>query len=298
VTIDFVAPLGIAALGALLAGFAPGRLRPRPAALSLTVAMVAVAATWVWLLLAVTLGVASRIPVVGRLSEWCPDLHAVDGAVAAAAGAGAALVLAGTAVRAVRVARAEHRTRRRMPDCDGGVLVIESDEPTAYAVPGPGGGVVVTTAMMEALAPAEQEVLWAHERSHLVHHHHRYLMAAELAVAVVPLLRPLAHQLRFATERWADEDAARQLGDDRRLVARAIARAALASTDHHRLAMTMAMADVGVGARVQALVCAEHRHLAPAGAVAATLVVATTLGGSTVQLHHLVGFVGHLCTAG
>jgi Zn-dependent protease with chaperone function len=296
VTIDFVAPLGIAALGALLAGFAPRRLRPRPAALSLTVATVAVAATWLWVLLAVTLGAASRIPVVGRLSGWCPDLHALDGAVAAAAGAGAALVLAGTAVRAVGVARAEHRTRRRMPHCDGGVLVIESDEPTAYAVPGPGGGVVVSTGMMEALAPAEQKVLWAHERSHLIHHHHRYLMAAEFAVAVVPLLRPLAHQVRFATERWADEDAARHLDGDRGLVARAIARAALASADHHR--PTMAMAEVGVGARVQALVRAEHRHLAPAGVVAATLVIVTTLGGSTVQLHHFVGFVGHLCGGG
>ncbi|CAN5754244.1 hypothetical protein BH20ACT4_BH20ACT4_06730 [soil metagenome] len=67
-----------------------------------------------------------------------------------------------------------------------------------------------------------------YERAHVTHHHHRHLATAEVAAAIMPLVRPLLTRLRFATERWADETAACEIGD-RRLVARAIARAALAS---------------------------------------------------------------------
>ena len=68
----------------------------------------------------------------------------------------------------------------------------------------------------------------AHERSHLRRHHHRYLQATDLAVAALPMLAVSKRRLRFALERWADEDTAREVGD-RALVASAIARAALAS---------------------------------------------------------------------
>ena len=75
--------------------------------------------------------------------------------------------------------------------------------------------------MLRALDSRERRVLIAHERSHLRRGHHRYIRLTELAVAAVPVLAPLKARVRFAVERWADEDAAVEVGD-RRSVARAI----------------------------------------------------------------------------
>src|SRR5258708_24833862 len=50
------------------------------------------------------------------------------------------------------------------------------------------------------------------------------------AAAANPLLRPVAAAVTYTVERWADERAARACGD-RRLAARAIGKAALASAE-------------------------------------------------------------------
>lgn len=50
--------------------------------------------------------------------------------------------------------------------------------------------------------------LLAHERSHLIHHHHLHHTAARLAVSVNPMMSRLPAAVKRATERWADEDAA------------------------------------------------------------------------------------------
>ena len=108
-------------------------------------------------------------------------------------------------------------------------MVVEDDIPDAYAVPGIRGRVVVTTAMFAALTTAERDVLLAHEAAHLAHRHHLWIQLSELAAVANPLLRQLPPVVRYAVERWADEDAARAVGD-RRLTARAIAHAALAAS--------------------------------------------------------------------
>jgi Zn-dependent protease with chaperone function len=95
--------------------------------------------------------------------------------------------------------------------------ILDTAEPIAYAAPGDPGCVVVSKGLLDVLAPRERQVVLAHERAHLHHNHHRYLLAAELAVAVVPVLRPLVVQIRFATERSADESAVAALGGDREL---------------------------------------------------------------------------------
>jgi beta-lactamase regulating signal transducer with metallopeptidase domain len=110
--------------------------------------------------------------------------------------------------------------------------------------------------MLRSLDPQERRVLIAHERSHLRRRHHRYIHLTELAVAAVPVLAPLNDRLRFAVERWADEDAAHEIGD-RATVASAIARAALASQSAPQFGL--AIADSGVVERVQIMLAGPSR---------------------------------------
>ncbi|GAB2454690.1 M56 family metallopeptidase [Streptomyces incanus] len=131
--------------------------------------------------------------------------------------------------RHVRTRRRAHRALEGLPDTE--VAVLPDGTPYAYALPGTGSRrdrVVVTTALLDHLAPAERRALFAHERAHLVARHHRFLLAVRLAAHANPFLRPLHTAVSYAAERWADEEAARTVGD-RRTVATAIGKAALAS---------------------------------------------------------------------
>ncbi|MFF2326582.1 MULTISPECIES: M56 family metallopeptidase [unclassified Streptomyces] len=110
----------------------------------------------------------------------------------------------------------------------GDVAVVPDPVPYAYALPGNPGRVVVSTAMTGCLDARERLALVAHERAHLAARHHRYLLAAHLAARANPFLLPLRTAVAFSTERWADEEAARAVGD-RRVVAIAVGKAALFS---------------------------------------------------------------------
>ncbi|MFB8082919.1 M56 family metallopeptidase [Streptomyces sp. NPDC056013] len=149
------------------------------------------------------------------------------------------------------------RVRRRVVAALAGlpptpVAVLPDRTPYAYAVPGgavrggargtgrPGarghgrpkargggrGRVVVSTGMLAGLAPAERRALFAHERAHLAARHHRHLLTVHLAARANPFLRPLRTAVSYTAERWADEEAAAEVGS-RRSVARAIGKAAL-----------------------------------------------------------------------
>ncbi|MFC6879000.1 MULTISPECIES: M48 family metalloprotease [Actinomadura] len=156
------------------------------------------------------------------LPEWAlfgddrplPAPVGVPALVLAAAGAAVVWRLLARWTADVRAARADARRP------------LDTDAPIALAVPGRGGGVAVSRGLLAMLGPEELRVVFEHERSHLRHRHHRYLAAGALAAAVLPPLRPLDARLRFAVERWADEEAAETVGD-RALVARTIARVAL-----------------------------------------------------------------------
>lgn len=108
------------------------------------------------------------------------------------------------------------------------VAILRDASPYAYALPGSPSRIVVSTAMLTCLDPAEREALLAHERAHLTGRHHRLLLAVRLAGCANPLLRPLMSAVTYSTERWADEEAARVTGD-RRTIARAVGKAALVS---------------------------------------------------------------------
>ncbi|MFE7563873.1 M48 family metalloprotease [Kitasatospora sp. NPDC057500] len=139
-----------------------------------------------------------------------------------------------TLARHLRIrARARRALGRALP-ATSDVALLPDPAPYAYALPGSPrspGRVVVSTGMLAGLAEDERAALLAHERAHLTHRHHRHLLATQLAGCVNPFLRPLQGAVAYSAERWADEESAQAVGD-RRVTARAVARAALAT--HHR----------------------------------------------------------------
>ena len=89
--------------------------------------------------------------------------------------------------------------------------------------------IVVSGRLLQALDEPGRAALVAHERAHLAGRHHLFTTVAHLAAAANPVLVPLARTVDYTVERWADEQAAVQAGN-RALAARAIARAALATS--------------------------------------------------------------------
>jgi hypothetical protein len=140
-----------------------------------------------------------------------------------------------------------------------GLVVVDSDRADAFATPGWSGRIVVTTGLLRGLSATERRAVLEHERSHLRHRHAWWLLAADLAAAANPLLRASARTVAHSVERWADEDAAAAVAD-RRLVARAVGRAALLR--HASPAPSPALSALGgqVPDRVRALLAPPPRR--------------------------------------
>ncbi|MDK1473147.1 M56 family metallopeptidase [Streptomyces sp. 549] len=132
------------------------------------------------------------------------------------------------------------------------VAVLPDDVPYAYALPGKPDRVVATTGMLHKLTSSERRALFAHERAHLACRHHRFVLAVQIAARANPFLRPLRTAVGYSIERWADEEAAARIGD-RRLVARAVGRAALVSRGTPGTALAGFAAPGPVPRRVAAL---------------------------------------------
>jgi beta-lactamase regulating signal transducer with metallopeptidase domain len=162
-------------------------------------------------------------------------------------------------------------------------LVVLDDEQraAAYALPGPAGRIVVTSALLRRLDGPERRAVLAHERSHLQHRHYLYVQFAELAAGANPLLRPAARATRLAVERWADEDAVTSVGD-RRTVARALAKAGLARRTPPREA-ALAAAETELAGRV-------HSLLDPPSARRGRWVVAGLVGAAVLAMSSAVAF--------
>lgn len=234
------------------------------------------------------LGPARRAEIV----EWCRivPLHHEVGPVV-----GAVAVVALVAMLA-RIGLVAHRFRSATRATAGQrISVLPTAEPVAYAAPGRPGCVVVSTGLLASLDARERQVVFAHERAHLRQGHHRYLLVGLTAAAVLPLLRPLVERLRLATERCADEEAVATLGGDRRLVARAIAKAALVtSTYHHDVVPAFNGGPVAV--RVNALIGTPPGAWATRFGLGVMIGgVLASLGASSVQIHHLWVLVDHVC---
>lgn len=248
--------------------------------------------------LAIT-GASGVVAIVGLVAfgwaGWCRALYTHE-EVPAWIGLPALVALPTMLLAGAIAARRWKASIHRRPHPGRPLEVLDTDEPVAYAVPGRPGHIVVSVGMLTRLRSDERLVLLAHERSHLSRRHHRYLWVVQIASAAVPILMPMRAQVRFITERWADEDAAEAVGN-RSLVARAISRAALAQVDH-RAERALAMANFGVRARVDALLSnASDRRWTGLTTVVSLAAVAVAVAGSAVQAEQLWLFVGHLCSA-
>jgi Zn-dependent protease with chaperone function len=221
-----------------LARRALDRLGPLAALWALTLSALVLAGATVSVLGALVLTGLLKLPFFAAYGELVRPLPTPPDTLVlpvAAAATGVLTVSAWTllrsAVRQFHAFRSARRQADRSPTA-GDLCVIDSPHPDAYALPGRPHRIVVTTAMLRSLGPAEREALFAHERAHNAGRHHRFLLAAELAAHCHPGLRRLRDTVRLAAERAADEAAATAVGD-RHLTARAIARAALAGHASH-----------------------------------------------------------------
>ncbi|MFB7480189.1 M56 family metallopeptidase [Streptomyces anulatus] len=271
-----------------IARLAEQHLHPRRAArLLATVAVILASCSLVCLGLLVVVGTA-QLPGNPLPDGWS-DAE-VREAVPHDAFAGKASILALVVVTAAcgftvhrhyRFRARAHRALAGLPA--GDLAVLPDDVPYAYALPGSPGRVMVSTALLASLEPAEHRALFAHERAHLAGRHHRLLLATRLAGCVNPLLWPLLGALVYSTERWADEEAARVTGD-RRLTARAVGKAALVSRPVRGGAAFAAFAAAGpVPRRVAALLGPVPPDrgwppaLTPAGVAALVAAAGTTV---------------------
>jgi hypothetical protein len=281
VTYAVYAPIVISAILGLLAPALTRGLRPATAARLLLAAGAGSALTTSFVLGALALTLIGQIPAVAAAGGWSgPALDSIS-PVADVTATVAGLALAGVAALLVRRCAGLYgtlshagRACRRMGGEPGGTVVIDDPEPAAYAVPGGPlrpGRVVVSSGMLRALTPAGRRALLAHEAAHLRHRHHLYRMAATAVASLNPLLRRLPDAVEYATERWADEEAAADVGS-RRAVARALASAALAARPPAGEAPGFVRHDVP--RRVRALLDEPPRRRTwPAVALAGLLVV-------------------------
>jgi hypothetical protein len=259
-TFAVYAPFVISAILGALAPVLSRGFRPPTAVRLLLAVGVVCALTSALALGALTLTLVGQVPAVASAGGWSArSLHTHDPVAAITATAagltltGVAALLARTCVRLYGTLTHARRACRRMSGEPGGMVVIDDPRPEAYAVPAGAlkvGRIVVSSGMLRALTSGEREALLAHETAHLRHRHHLYRMLATAVASLNPLLAWLPRAVEYATERWADEEAAVSVGD-RRVVARALASAALAGRPRADGGLAFGRQDVG--RRVSAL---------------------------------------------
>jgi hypothetical protein len=189
-------------------------------------------------------------------------------------------------VKRGRSIAAAYHLNRRVLDNGSDLVVLPEAKADAYAVPGRPGRVYVTRGMLTLLTREECDVMLAHERSHLRHHHDWHRTAVLVASALNPLLASLPRTQGWLTERWADEDAAR--GSDREVVASALTRAAAAYPSSNRPGAALAFTPHGVDSRVAAMMAEPpRRHLLMLAFAVLILVlsVSGTFDGITDEAH-------------
>jgi Zn-dependent protease with chaperone function len=293
-TISVYLPAALSLLLATISRIVVAHTAPtRVVAFVIAAVLCAAAATWGLVLLAATLlGDTSLVADEAlergvQLQDPVPTLIGVTATV---------LLIVGT-LRLVRVLRNRRATTRELQAvcraCGTGELAVVSlDAPHAFAVPGRPGRILVTRGMLTALDGDERRVVLAHERAHLDGRHHWLRAVTEVCAAVNPLLIPVREAVAYLVERGADEHAATVTGS-RELVARALAKAALASGATNRMpAWSVALRFTGckISARVAALHCDPPRPepLVPGGVLALGVATAIAAVQATLAFYQLI----------
>ncbi|WP_327248933.1 M56 family metallopeptidase [Streptomyces sp. NBC_01320] len=277
----------MSAVLAVVAPWAGRRMPPRAGAWAMVCAATVVAGTWVTELAILAFTAIGQVPLVAAQGAWSVRVLAAEDPVSrnvAAVCAGVVLlVLVSLTVASWRRGRALVEAWRgcRHIAAGGDLAVVDDPVPTAFAVLGMPGRVVVSSGMLRLLDGPERQALLAHERAHLRYRHHLFSLVLHLTAVVNPLLRPLDRAGAFAVERWADEEAGVVVGD-RRLVARATARAALASSRAKQAALSATGGPVPQ--RVQALLAPPLRS--PNGVMAAFAVLMAACCASLAVTAH------------
>lgn len=284
----FVAPILAALSLAVVVTTIHRRLPPATAARMLAATTVAVAGAALPTLWILSLSFVAHMPFLAEGFAWCTEVFGVHRELPWWIGVPTTGFVAIGTARAAKAVRGHRRLRHDLP---GSVEIAGHDRPFAVTLPGRGGHIVLSSALVDLLDDAEQRVVIAHEHAHARHRHDRYLLLAQLSSAAIPMLRPLTSRLRFTIERWADEAAAASCGD-RRFVAMTLGKVALRAASP---AGVLGFTGLGVPARMTAL-------LGPAPApprlrvlVGVWLAIGVTATLGTVQLHHLAGAVTALC---
>jgi Peptidase family M48 len=277
--------------GALLAGAAVAPLgrwlgaRGNPKAgawiLAILCGVVAVASLWGFLLL----GGSLMEDIVG--ADYAKRLEPVSDAEGLLGGG--LLVLA--AARLALAYRVRLRLRRALAgvvtDSPETLVLVAAPEAYAFAVPGHVEHILVSEGMLRVLSGRQRRVLFAHERAHLRFAHHRFRLVAQVAEAINPLLLRTESAMVFLCERWADEQAAAEVGD-RRLAASSLSAAALAPAGGPSGAS--AFHEHEVIRRVRALLRPRAR-LGRAAAVLAALLAVTMLADDFDATLDLLAFL-------
>lgn len=283
-------PLAGVVLATLGARVVPWRRLPPRAALWALTSIAALGASTVLVAVAVLAGgFLLGTSAVGWLVGAC-SLFASHHRIPVALGSGSVVMLATVAWRVGAVAAS---AREQRLDGFDPLTVVEAEEPIAFARSGKRGGVVISTGMLKALQPAERRVLFAHERAHVRARHDLHILVNQLAAAVLPWSAWLRPELRLAAERAADAAALAEVRGDRRLVATAIARAALAADRHGPTAPALAFTGGAVAFRVQSILHPSGPTLLPASATA-TMATLTAIVAA-VSVHHLATLLAHIC---
>lgn len=245
-------------------------------------ATTALATVGTFVFIAVNYWASLQPQAADRLPEWA--LIGDDDPVPFALGVPAVLLTFASFAVIARLAAKWVAEVRSAQEMSRGLL--ETDIPVAVAVPGRRGGVLASRGLLKALDKAELEVVFQHEHAHLRHRHHRYLAVGALASGSLPPVRRLNERMRFALERWADEEAADAVGD-RELVAHTIARVALLRSAPSPGALP-AFADSGVVERVQALLDSPPDRNSVTGPITLLSTGLTTgaLAVAALQLDH------------
>lgn len=287
-----VVALAVALGGAAASLLVPRRIRPQAAAPLITLLAVLSAVATVWTLFLIAAANLAQLHGVAEWLSWCSDVVSQHHGALTPIGGIAIVGLFAIFGSTWRVRRRQRRLRA--PDGDDEIAIVGSEVPTAFALPGRPGRIVVSTAMLQALDADERRVLFAHERAHLRCNHHRYVRLTQLAAATFPVLKPLNTRVRVATERWADEEAVRDVGD-REIVARAVAHAAIAQADAQSTGL--GMADTGVLERVESLLQGEPRRarLLELGFVGGAIAAGSALAVSIVLVEPAIAAILGLC---